>query len=134
MGKKFPYKAKKRKLYESLIQLSKKNAKTLLKVIKKHVKKGSVIYSDCWSGYYRLEQCGFSHYTVNHSEHFKDPLTGVCTNTIEGNWRSIKDLIPIQMRSKDIIDEKLIEYMWRRKYSNNVWIEFINCMKNCFVD
>ena len=111
-----------------------RDSETLLSIIKKHVKKGSIVYSDCWKGYYKLKEIGFEHYTVNHSDHFKDPLTGVNTNTIEGNWRSIKDLIPVQMRIKDKIDTKLIEYIWRRKYSNNLWNSFIDCMKICFID
>ncbi len=32
---------------------------------------------------------------MNHSKNFKDPTTGACTNTCEGNWaHSKRDMVP----------------------------------------
>ena len=39
--------------------------------------------------------------TVNHSLHFKDPDTGVHTNTIEFNWRSLKQSLSKYGTSND---------------------------------
>ena len=33
---------------------------------------------------------GYNHDTVNHSLHYKDPITFVHTNTIEGLWAHVK--------------------------------------------
>ena len=46
---------------------------------------GTKIISDCGAAYNTesLECYGYTHEMVNHSRHFRDPLTGVHTNTIE---------------------------------------------------
>ena len=31
-----------------------------------------------------------NHVTVNHSQHFLDPETGVCTNHMEAYWSAVK--------------------------------------------
>ncbi|KAG2196834.1 hypothetical protein INT46_001751 [Mucor plumbeus] len=38
----------------------------------------------------RYVKKGYKHMTVNHSKNFKDPVTGVHTNTIEGRWNGLK--------------------------------------------
>ena len=56
---------------------------SLLGLIKKHIRPGSIIHSDCFSSYNNIEQkLGHQHFTVNHSENFVDPDTGCHTNTI----------------------------------------------------
>ena len=40
---------------------------------------GSTIVSDEWAAYNALEECGFAHYTVNHSRHLVVPATGAHT-------------------------------------------------------
>ena len=54
---------------------------TLLPIIKQQVQRGSKIYSDQWGVYMSLNEEGYLHETVNHSEAFKS-LTGCCTNTV----------------------------------------------------
>ena len=39
-----------------------------------------------------LNYLGFQHSTVNHARHFKDPITGVHSNTIEGRLFSLSML------------------------------------------
>ena len=39
---------------------------TLLKIIKKHVDPGSVIYSDGWPAYIKLNDHGYQHFSVIH--------------------------------------------------------------------
>ncbi|GBN08085.1 hypothetical protein AVEN_273838-1 [Araneus ventricosus] len=59
-------------------------AETLIEITKKYVEPGSIVLSDCWQSYTSLKNEGYTHYTVNHSKNFKDPVTGMHTNSIEG--------------------------------------------------
>lgn len=56
-------------------------------VIKRFVKPGSTITTDCWRGYAGLQSLDDQDYlyrTVNHELNFVD-ANGINTNTIEGN-------------------------------------------------
>jgi len=65
-----------------------RDAATLLPIIQAHVCPGTVIWSDKWAAYRRVSTLpGIAgHQTVNHTYHFKDPVTGVHINTIESYW------------------------------------------------
>ena len=66
---------------------------TLLEHIQMYVKPGTVIITDCWAAYKDLkdlEGMDYTHYTVNHSKTYVDPVTGAHTNTIEGTWAHCK--------------------------------------------
>ena len=58
---------------------------TLKTAILAYIEQGSIITSDCWAAYKWLSEADsdYEHLTVNHSETYKDPETGACTNTIE---------------------------------------------------
>ena len=63
-----------------------RNAATLTKVITRFIKPESLIYSDCWRAYSRLEDIEamqYIHEVVNHSIEFVTE-SGVHTNSIEG--------------------------------------------------
>ena len=61
---------------------------TLLPIIEKTVKPGSVIYSDEWKAYSNINsKLGFLHKTVNHFVNFIDKTTGVHTQAIESYWK-----------------------------------------------
>lgn len=64
---------------------------------------------------------GVQHETVNHSENFLDPETGVHTNTIEGLWNGIKLQIAPRNRNKELIENHLLEYIWRKHNKGNLW-------------
>jgi transposase-like protein len=85
-----------------LIPIKERNADNIDLIVKKYVKKGTTIYTDCWKGYNNLKNIGYKHLTVNHSKHFKDPETGVHTNTIEGTWNGFKHSMPTTNRNKKI--------------------------------
>ena len=85
---------------------------TLLEIIKRWVRPGSIIMSDGWSAYKCLQNNGFNHLVVNHSNEYKDPLTGAHTNTIEGLWMHAKR----ERNGNSYVTDALIEYMWRRRF------------------
>uniref|UniRef100_A0A914VS85 ISXO2-like transposase domain-containing protein n=1 Tax=Plectus sambesii TaxID=2011161 RepID=A0A914VS85_9BILA len=72
--------------------VQKRDAKTLLNLIRNHVAPGTQIWSDCWRAYMRIDQLpeGYIHLTVNHSEFYTDDTTGVNTNAIEAAWNRLR--------------------------------------------
>ncbi|XP_041485936.1 uncharacterized protein LOC121432146 [Lytechinus variegatus] len=57
-----------------------RSEQTLLSIIKRHVVTGSTIFTDGWSGYSRLNEEGYRHFSVIHKNQFKavfeDEATG----------------------------------------------------------
>ncbi|XP_058628926.1 uncharacterized protein LOC131538808 [Onychostoma macrolepis] len=70
--------------------VDKRDKTTLLPIIEKHVKRGSIIHSDEWRAYSALSERGYQHHTVNHSINFVNPSTGVHTQNIERAWANFK--------------------------------------------
>ena len=69
--------------------VSNRDSATLLPIIQAHINPGTIIWSDNWAAYNSISTAvtGVAgHQTVNHSIYFKDPVTGVHTNTIESYW------------------------------------------------
>ena len=108
-----------------LIPVDKRDKETLEKVIIKYVHRESIIYSDCWKAYNNLYFYFDAHLNVNHSKNFVDPITNVHTNTIEGNWSSIKDQVSITHRTKKHVEMYLIRYALKRNYGKNALKELI---------
>ena len=92
-----------------LVHINDRKSTTLSDEITKHIKIGSIIYSDMWKGYCKLEDLGFHYLKVNHSKHFKDPKSGACTNTIEGIWSGIKRTLPSYMKNEENLNSGLFE-------------------------
>lgn len=78
-----------------LVPVQNRSAEVLLDIIAPHVRTGSIVNTDMWRGYSRIEELlGLEHNVVNHSRYFRDPETGTHTNFIEGTWRGVKLRIP----------------------------------------
>ena len=58
--------------------------------VREFIEPGTVIISDKFSPYFNLNDVGYIHLMVNHSENFVDPYTGAHSNTIEGLWSQVK--------------------------------------------
>ena len=92
-----------------------RNKETLQKYILKYVKPGSVIITDCWAAYKELknlEGMDYTHYTVNHSETYVDPVTGAHTNTIEGTWAHCKRACPKLGLRSTFLDGYICRFIW----------------------
>ena len=70
--------------------VDKRDCKTLLPLIKKRIKVGTTVISDCWKSYNTLNEHNFGHLTVNHKLNFVDPTTNVHTQNIKNLWWQIK--------------------------------------------
>jgi transposase-like protein len=106
-----------------------RTSKTLLEIIRKYVHPDSTVISDCWSAYKQLnKKLKMNHMTVDHSQTFKDPITGAHTNHIEGTWHAIKQKIPKIDCDPKKVDNYIFEFMWKRQNQNNLWDQLINCL------
>lgn len=112
-----------------------RSAATLIPIIKRYVKPGSIILSDCWKAYSSLKEEGYIHLTVNHSVTFKNKETGACTNLIESTWNAVKKSFPKYGAQKQFYDSYLVEYIIRKKYLNDAedkFLEFLNLIKKVY--
>jgi len=113
-----------RKIY--LCQVEKRNTETLQEAIQSHVHEDSIIYTDGWRGYNQVSTICNDHKTVNHSRNFKDPLTGVHTNTIEGNWYAVKSQVPLRNRTKGSVSLYLVRFMLLRNENGDPLVNSLN--------
>lgn len=104
-----------------------RSAETLEAIWSAYIRPGSIVYSDMWKGYrtWVMNTFAILHRTVNHSLFFKDPLTGVHTNTIEGMWAAVKKTIPPQCRGAAKLQPYLWEFVWRRRNKHQIWTRFL---------
>ncbi|XP_067659400.1 uncharacterized protein [Haliotis asinina] len=115
--------------------VEKRDADTLLSVLRKWVRPGSVIHSDCWKAYSRLNEMGYEHVTVNHSKEFVNAENGACTNKIESTWRAVKASLPRYGTAKGLYDSYFVEYIVRKKYlrcSDDPFLTFLTFIRRVF--
>lgn len=116
-----------------IIYIPNRLSKTLIDVIIKHVKPGTEIWTDCWSGYKSLKTLGnvspYIHMTVNHSENFVDPTTGTCTNMVEGYWSKFKrHLRKLQVMQSQLLPEHIDQFMWKEHVGESCKNRFNNIL------
>ena len=67
---------------------------TLLRQIRRHVRRNANIVSDEWRAYKdRLAQYGYKQFSVCHKQNFVNPQTGAHTQHIERAWQTYKQQI-----------------------------------------
>jgi len=93
-----------------------RSAETLLAIIKKWIKPGTTIMSDCWKAYNCLQSEGYQHLTVNHSYNFVDPDTKAHTQHIERAWRETRGNIPRYGIRKKHYATYIAEFLFKQKY------------------
>ncbi len=94
-----------------------------LPFIKKWIKRGSIVHSDCWKPYDTLGQEGYTHLKVNHSIQFTNPETDANTNHIENEWQA----------QPSYVLSYLAQHLWRRKFSNQDHFKlFLNTVVQTF--
>ncbi|CAF1034829.1 unnamed protein product [Brachionus calyciflorus] len=96
--------------------VQKRDAVNLLNLIYKHIAPNSIIHSDCWAAYNRIQYLNknYTHLTVDHDLHFVDPKTRVQTNSIESVWNSAKiHLKKMRGVNRNYLQSYLDEFTWR---------------------
>ena len=92
------------------------SAATLLPVIQQHVRPGSIVWSDDWAAYRRVQQLPpvTQHQTVNHSIEFVNPTTGFHTQNVESYWNRVKTKFKTMKGVQEgTLSSYLDEFMWR---------------------
>ena len=111
------------------VPVQNRNEATLYEVISNHVRPGSIIHTDCWRGYSFLRHIDeVEHLTVNHSQTFRDPVTGVHTNTVEGTNFALKRWIPVRNRTENDLGPRLFSFIWNRQHDNSLWMPLLGAM------
>lgn len=98
-----------------------RSSEVLLPIIKKYVLPGTEIHSDQWAAYNGISTIAvdppYIHKTVNHSNYFRNPVTGVHTNNVEAYWSSIKRRFKmLNGTSRSLTASYLDEHMYRERY------------------
>jgi hypothetical protein len=92
----------------------------------------TTIYSDCWKAYDCLEDHCYKHMSVKHSLHFKDPETGVHTNTVEGMWNQVRRTLPKFGTKKEYYRAYLEEFVIRNRLRKEDFFDyFIDHIHEC---
>jgi len=108
-----------------------RDARTLLPIIRRVVAPGTTVWSDEWRAYAQLGTLGYVHQTVNHSRNFTDPVTGVCTNHVEAYWCAIKRRFKRMVGTRSqLVPSYLDEHMWRERYGRTSTLAFVNMQRH----
>ena len=107
-----------------MVRVPDRSAATLLPEIEANIAPGSEIWSDEWPAYLHVDQIPvnppYIHDTVNHSRFFTDPVTGVCTNHVEGYWRAAKEKLKHMYGvHADMLEGYLDEFQWFQRYGRD---------------
>ena len=96
-----------------------RSAATLLPIIQRHVRPGTVIHSDEWAAYRRVLQLNSvaQHNVINHSLHFVDAASNTHTQNIESYWNRVKRKFK-RMKGvhSTMLHSYLDEFMWRKRH------------------
>jgi transposase len=90
------------------------SARTLLDSTLRLVKRGSIVYSDKWSGYDTLTFCGYKHLRVDHGRRFTQGKVHV--NGLEGFWSYAKGKL---IRHRGISRQHFPLYLYEMQFRYN---------------
>ena len=128
----FRHKAKYHKAQYHMQLVDDRKADTLIPIIERVVRKGSIIHSDQWAAYRQLHNHpDYTYQAVNHSENFVDPETGVHTQAIESYWSKAKlKFKKMKGVSSEQLPSYLDERMWRDRFGMTTATAYQNIIKH----
>lgn len=115
--------------------VERRDSETIANVLSKHLLPGTILHTDCWKAYLGIDkELDITHRTVNHSLGFKDEITGVHTNSIEGKWAALKRRITLRGRVMENLDGHLLEQVWRNRHKDRLWSAFMHALEDIHYD
>ena len=106
---------------------------TLLSILQQHLRPGTIMHSDQWRAYSRVQQLQSvsQHQTVNHSLNFVDPTTGVHTQNIESYWSRVKRKFKaIKGVHESMLNSYIDEFMWRERHGSTASTALVNLCRD----
>lgn len=107
-----------------------RSASTLLPLISRVCRPGTIVVSDEWRAYLNVSSLGFEHRTVNHSIYFVDPTNGNHTQNIESYWGKAKLRVN---KMKGVLGDKIVSYlnewMWRDNFLNDDFLNIVELVR-----
>ena len=80
-----------------------------------------------------MQDNGYEHRTVNHSENFVDPSTGTHTQNIESSWRALERRVTKGGVTHDALDRHFAEYIWMQNHKKeDVFHSFCRAIAKTF--
>ena len=108
---------------------------TLIPIIERECKVGSVIHSDEWPAYLILNDIGYHHKTVNHQKNYVNPISGAHTQGIERSWLDARIDILKKKRGVPIhlFQSHLDYYCWRvLRKDEDMFTAFLNDIRTVY--
>ena len=105
-----------------MVLVASRDAATLLPIIQQHVRPGSIVWSDEWRAYQRVQNLSnvIQHQTVNHYITFRNPTTGVHTQNVESYWNQVKTRFKrIKWVHESMLSSYMDEFMWRERHGSS---------------
>lgn len=93
------------------IQVPNRSAAAFLSSIETNAAKESLIWTDEWAAYNRLNEMRYLHNTANHSENFINQETGANTQIIERLWKEGKIKLKAMRKSPHLLRSHLMRYV-----------------------
>ena len=116
-----------------MTMVTRRDAATLLPIINRHVRPGSIVWSDEWRAYSRVQQLApvTQHQTINHSIQFVDPVTGVHTQNVDSYWNRVKTKFKrMKGVQESMLPSYLDEFMWRERHGRTANVALQNLCRD----
>lgn len=111
---------------------TRRNQAVLTDIITRNVNEGSIVCTDGWRAYRGIERENYLHRVVIHQHQFVAD-DGTHTNRIEGVWSACKKFYrPISNKRRDLVFSYLAEYIFRRKFKNQLITKTIEEIKQIY--
>jgi ISXO2-like transposase domain len=95
--------------------ITEKSPSVVIPIIQKRCEIGTIIITEAWHVYGRLENYGYPHYVLDMAQgfaHVLNPRINICN--VYGQWAWIKYAVKRYNRISTNLDEHLAELQWRR--------------------
>jgi hypothetical protein len=107
-----------------------RSRETLIAIIKKVVREGSVIHTDEWKGYIGLRRSNYEHKTICHKYHFVELETGVHTQHVESFNNKVKSKIKEAKGCLSTCHDRFFtEFLWFEHNKENCLSKLMELIK-----